>query len=135
MCLMDVRLLDWGESNKTFSKGKVVFSAYNFLICFKGLSRDNVCLKSVFRILNTLRAWEKREEKRRKMKAKKEHQESLWISSEVIPWRYIKPFYVGSFHPHPNLIQLSKLDFIKWWTWNLMTKKYEFLVGWIAIYL
>lgn len=117
MCLMDVRLLDWGESNQTFSKGKVVFSAYNFQICFKGLSRDNVRLKSVFRILNALRAWEKSEEKRRKKKVKKEHQESLRISSEVIPLRYMRPFYVRVLSPKPQFDSIEQVRV--YWMMNM----------------
>ena len=49
-----------------FSKGKVVFSPYYFLIYFKGLLGVKLSLKSAFRRLNTLRAWEKREEKKEK---------------------------------------------------------------------
>lgn len=49
-----------------FRKGKLVFSPKYFLICFNDLLGTKVSLKSDFRILSTLRAWEKREEKQEK---------------------------------------------------------------------
>ena len=48
------------EVQPRFSKDKVVFSPYYFLIWFKGLFGIKVSLQLVFRRLNTLRSCEKK---------------------------------------------------------------------------
>ena len=64
--LSEVGMLDRGKSNPNFSKRKIVFLPYYFLICFKGLLEIKLSVKSVLENCNTLRAWEKREEKKYK---------------------------------------------------------------------
>ena len=49
-----------------FSEGKVIFSPYYFLICFKVLLGVKVSLKKVFRRFNMLSDLEKRLEKKDK---------------------------------------------------------------------
>ena len=49
----------------------MVFLSYYFLICFKGLLRVKLILKSVLEKLNTLRSCEKRDEKNKKVERDK----------------------------------------------------------------
>ena len=70
-----------------FSKGKVVFSPYYFLICFKGLLGVTLSLKSVFKRLNKLRVWEKKEEKKEKGETTKISPRMPISLSDIRRWR------------------------------------------------
>ena len=107
VCLSEVELLDWEKFNLDFSKCKVIFLPYYFLIRVKGLLGVKLSLKSILVNWNTLKAWEKRGENKEKGEKAKNSSNMPRFSSGIIvsdPYKVCEIFFYWiCSHTHTNM--------------------------------